>query len=60
MTDNRVKIQHILESQIPEFLNVDSPLFQEFLSQYYVSQEHPTGITDLCCKFKSLKKFRNI
>ncbi len=55
MTDNRVKIQHILESQIPEFLNVDSPLFQEFLSQYYISQEHPTGITDLAANLSHLK-----
>ena len=30
----RVKIQSIVESQIPEFLNDDSPLFKEFLEQY--------------------------
>jgi len=51
----RVRIQNIIESQIPEFLNTESPLFKEFLDRYYVSQEHPTGITDLGVNIDSLK-----
>ena len=48
MTDiKRVKISHVIESQIPEFLNAESPLFKDFLSQYYESQEHQSGLTDL-------------
>jgi len=60
--NNRVKIQHIIESQIPEFLNADSPLFKEFLNQYYISQEHPTGIVDLAANletFKDLNTYNN-
>lgn len=51
----RVRIQNIIESQIPEFLNTESPLFKEFLDRYYISQEHPTGISDLGVNVNSLK-----
>jgi hypothetical protein len=58
----RVKLQNIVESQIPEFLNEDSPLFKEFLEQYYISQEHNTGISDLAVnlpKYKATDIFNN-
>ena len=58
----RVKLQNIVESQIPEFLNEDSPLFKEFLEQYYISQEHTTGVSDLAVElpnYKSLDTFNN-
>ena len=58
----RVKIQSIIESQIPEFLNNDSPLFREFLEQYYISQEHQTGVVDLAVnlqQYKSIDNFNN-
>ena len=58
----RVKIQSIVESQIPEFLNDDSPLFKEFLEQYYISQEHQTGVVDLAInlqQYKSIDNFNN-
>jgi len=51
----RVRIQNIIESQIPEFLNTESPLFKEFLERYYISQEHPTGIADFGVNVDSLK-----
>ena len=53
----RVKIQSIVESQIPEFLNNDSPLFKEFLEQYYISQEHQTGVVDLA---ENIQQYKNI
>jgi hypothetical protein len=53
----RVKIDSILESQIPEFLNEESPLFQEFLKQYYYSLEHQSGTLDLV---NNLKQYKNI
>jgi hypothetical protein len=53
----RVKINSILESQIPEFLNEESPLFVEFLNQYYHSLEHQSGTLDL---LNNLKKYKNI
>lgn len=53
----RVKIDSIIESQIPEFLNEDSPLFVEFLKQYYYSLEHQSGAVDIA---NNLKKYKNI
>ena len=55
----RIKINHILDSQIPEFLNEESPIFQEFLNQYYTSQEHQTGIVDLSSNIQKYKKIQN-
>lgn len=56
MTDTRlVKIESILDSQIPEFLSSDSPLFKEFLSQYYLSQEYKTGIVDIANNLSNYK-----
>lgn len=55
----RVKIQSIIESQIPEFLNSDSPLFREFLEQYYISQEHQTGVVDLSVNLNQYKNIDN-
>ena len=58
MTDiKRVKISHLIESQIPEFLNQESPLFKSFLTQYYESQEHQSGMTDLA---SNLAEYRQI
>ena len=63
MTDiKRVKISHVIESQIPEFLNEESPLFKEFLSQYYESQEHQSGMTDLAnnlAEYRKISAFNN-
>lgn len=53
----KVKIQTIVEKQIPEFLNLDSPLFSEFLQQYYISQEHQAGMVDLVT---NLNDYKNI
>jgi hypothetical protein len=53
----RVKINSIIESQIPEFLNEESPLFVEFLNQYYHSLEHQSGTVDLS---NNLKQYKNV
>jgi len=58
MTDiKRVKISHLIESQIPEFLTQESPLFKSFLIQYYESQEHQSGMSDLA---NNLAEYRKI
>ena len=58
MTDiKRVKVSHVIESQIPEFLNQESPLFKSFLNQYYESQEHQSGVVDLA---NNLPEYRKI
>jgi len=59
----RVKIDSIIESQIPEFLLTESPLLVEFLEQYYKSLEHQSGSIDIITnitKYKNSKKFNNI
>ena len=58
----RVKIDSILESQIPEFLSQEAPLFVEFLKQYYKSLEHQSGVIDLAVninKYKNIDKFNS-
>ena len=59
----RVKIDSILESQIPEFLSQESPLFIDFLRQYYKSLEHQSGAIDLAVnikKYKDIERFNSI
>ena len=53
----RVKFSNIVESQIPEFLNEESPFFKEFLESYYASVEHQSGTVDLAV---NLPKYRQI
>ena len=43
----KIKIQDILENQIPEQIHVDNHKFAEFLEQYYISQEIQGGSVDL-------------
>ena len=57
MTDiKRVKISHVIESQIPEFVNQESPLFASFLNQYYESLEHKSGAVDLANNLPEYRK----
>ena len=44
--DVRVKVQDIVASQIPEFILSESPLTDDFLRQFYVSQEFQGGTMD--------------
>ena len=53
----KVSINEILDSQIPEFLNEESPLFKEFLSEYYNSLEVKSGAIDLS---KNIKEYKDI
>ena len=45
--DARVKVQQIIENQLPEFLLSESPKAAEFLKQYYISQEYQGGPIDI-------------
>ena len=58
----RVKISHVIEGQIPEFLNQESPLLKQFLFQYYQSQEHQSGSLDLAnniAEYRKITAFNN-
>ena len=59
----RVKISSIIDTQIPEFLSVESPLFSDFLKQYYRSLEYKSGAIDIISNivsYKNSKIFNNI
>ena len=47
MALDRVKIQDILASQVPEYVKDDFPLLVTFLEEYYKSQEIQSGTFDL-------------
>ena len=57
MSDKKFKIANILGSQIPDFIQADNPLFKEFLTQYYVLEEHEYGTTYLA---EHIPSFKNI
>ena len=44
---SRVKINEVVQSQIPEFIDADNPHFGNFLKQYYLSQEFQGGSVDI-------------
>ena len=45
--DKKVKIQQIIDNQLPEFVLSESPKAVDFLKQYYISQEYQGGPVDL-------------
>ena len=45
--ERRVKIQEVVENQLPEFILDESPKASEFLKQYYISQEFQGGPVDI-------------
>ena len=45
--EQRVKVQQIIDSQLPEFLRAESPKSIDFLKQYYISQEFQSGPSDI-------------
>lgn len=45
--ETRVKIQEVIENQLPEFILDESPKAVEFLKQYYISQEFQGGTVDI-------------
>ena len=45
--ESRVKVQQIIDNQLPEFILDESPKAAEFLKQYYISQEYQGGPVDI-------------
>ena len=43
----RVEINQVIENQLPEFVQAESPLFVDFMKQYYISQEYQGGSTNI-------------
>jgi len=54
---SKVKINEIIQSQIPEYIDVENPYFGEFLKQYYYSQEYQGGSVDIA---DNLVEYKNL
>ena len=58
----KVKINEVVQSQIPEVIDAENPRFGEFLKQYYISQEFQgasVDIADNLVEYKSLDFLNN-
>jgi len=58
--ESRVKVQQIIESQLPEFILDESPKFIDFLKQYYISQEYQGGPIDISENIDQYLKLDNL
>ena len=58
--ETRVKVQQIIENQLPEFLRSESPKAVDFLKQYYISQEYQGGSYDLANNLDQYLKIDNL
>jgi hypothetical protein len=58
--ESRVKIQQIIDSQLPEFILDENPKASEFLKQYYISQEYQGGPVDIAENLYQYLKLDNL
>ena len=58
--ESRVKIQQIIDNQLPEFILEESPKLPEFLKQYYISQEYQGGPVDIAENLDQYLKLDNL
>jgi hypothetical protein len=58
--DQRVKISQLIEGQLPEYVVSESPLFVDFLKQYYQSQQFQSGPVDLLENIDQYIKLDNL
>jgi len=58
--ESRVKIQQVIDSQLPEFILDESPKAAEFLKQYYISQEYQGGPVDIAENLDEYIKLDNL
>ena len=58
--ESRVKIQQIIENQLPEFILDESPKVIDFLKQYYISQEYQGGPVDIAENLDQYLKLDNL
>ena len=58
--ESKVKIQDLIESQLPSFVLDENPNATEFLKQYYISQEYQGGPVDLADNLDQYLKVDNL
>jgi len=56
----KVKVQQIIENQLPEYVLSESPNAVEFLKQYYISQEYQGGTVDISENLDQYLKLDNL
>mgnify|MGYP001370765094 CR=1 FL=1 len=60
MSKNRVQLNSVVSSQLPQYVREDFPLLTDFLEQYYVSQEYESGPIDLVNNIDQYVKVENL
>ena len=58
--ESRVKVQQVIESQLPNFILDENPNAAEFLKQYYISQEYQGGPVDIAENLDQYLKLDNL
>jgi len=58
--NSRVKIQEVIRNQLPEFILDESPKLEDFLKQYYISQEFQGGAVDIAENLDQYLKLNNL
>ena len=58
--ESRVKVQQVIENQLPNFILDESPNTAEFLKQYYISQEYQGGAIDIAENLDQYLKLDNL
>lgn len=58
--ESKVKAYQIIENQLPSFILDESPKVSEFLKQYYISQEYPSGPSDISENFNAYINLDNL
>jgi hypothetical protein len=58
--ESRVKVQQVIENQLPNFILDESPNTAEFLKQYYISQEYQSGPIDIAENLDQYLKLDNL
>ena len=58
--ESKIKIQQIIDNQLPEFVRSESPTTIDFLKQYYISQEYQGGPIDISDNLSEYLKLDNL
>tara|TARA_B100000575_G_scaffold294411_1_gene310169 strand:+ start:13 stop:12861 length:12849 start_codon:yes stop_codon:yes gene_type:complete len=58
--DKRIKVNTIIENQLPQFVLADFPKATDFFKQYYISQEFQGGASDLINNLSQYLKVDNL
>ena len=58
--ESRVKVQQIIDSQLPEYILDESPKTVDFLKQYYIGQEYQGGPIDITDNLDQYLKLDNL